>query len=305
MRCFAYTPGGGAVVAAWPVCVLVAAGPDAALVARLFAALDAMPDLAAVAAVLVDVPVDERPALAGGQVGPAGMRVLVLGDASVTTGEGEVVRGGHDPQERRVAATGPVRLSLTGAGEPAAGPTWPLRWGVAAASSIVVSPTWEPERPVPADVAFAPVVEARICPREHANPPEAERCRICGRSVGHAPVVSLARPSLGVLRLSSGARIPLDRGVVFGRNPYVPEDGGAPLPNLVRISDPDKDISGQHLEVRLDGWQVSVIDLGSTNGTQVYPPHGEPNDLTPGEPVAIVSGTRVVLANAFDFVYDA
>jgi len=306
VRCFGYTPGRGAVVAAWPVCLLVDAAPDAPLVARLMATLDATVDLAAIEAVLADLP--ECPAIAGVQVGAAGLRVVARGAAAaVSTDYGEVLRGGTGLDERRLDAVGPVRLSVANGGVlgPAAGPTRPLRWGVVAASSAEVVPTGEPEPEAPAAVAFAPVVEARLCPREHANPPEAERCRACGRSLAHAPLVIVARPSLGVLRLSSGARIPLDRGVVFGRNPHIPDADGAPVPNLVRIADPDKDISGQHLEVRLDGWQVSVVDLGSTNGTQVYPPHDGPEDLVPGEPVVIVPGTRVVLANAFDFVYDA
>jgi hypothetical protein len=178
----------------------------------------------------------------------------------------------------------------------------PLRWGVAAAGTVGLGATAD-EKDEAGPISYAPLVPALICPRGHANPPGEPRCRVCGRTLKDAPTRTVPRPSLGVLKVSSGARVPLDRGVVFGRNPQaVP--GQFPAPNLVRILDPDKDVSGQHVEVRLNGWQVEVVDLGSTNGTQVVPPHGRAIALEPRVAVVIVPGTKVVLANAFDFVYE-
>ena len=74
--------------------------------------------------------------------------------------------------------------------------------------------------------------------------------------------------TFGVLRLSTGESVVLDRGVLLGRAPAVPTDG-VDLPHVVRVSGPDNDVSRNHAEIVLEGWHVSVRDLGSTNGTTV------------------------------------
>jgi hypothetical protein len=149
----------------------------------------------------------------------------------------------------------------------------------------------------------ATLVVARTCPNGHFNPPWATTCRNCHQPIPAQPLREVQRPSLGILRLSSGGTVTLDRGAVFGRNPKVTPQVGR-LPRLIRIADPNRDISSQHLEVRLDEWLVTVIDLGSTNGTQVTPPGQGPTTLRPHEPLAIDPGTRVTLARAFQFVYE-
>jgi hypothetical protein len=150
----------------------------------------------------------------------------------------------------------------------------------------------------------SPLVLAVACPEGHTNAPGAEYCRLCHAQIHKQLPFEVRRPSLGVLRLSSGGTITLDRGVVFGRNPHFVRDGSGMHPNLVRISDPNKDISSQHCEISLDGWDVVVQDLGSTNGTEVMFPDQPLTFLQPGEPVIITPGTTVILAQAFDFVYE-
>jgi hypothetical protein len=166
-----------------------------------------------------------------------------------------------------------------------------------------------PSRPVapagpPLD-ASSPIVGAVYCPARHLNPPYADVCRVCRQPVPQQQPVELPRPSLGVLRLSSGGVVNLDRGAVLGRNPRPLANGSGLQPNLIRIADANRDISGQHLEVRLEDWFVTVRDLGSTNGTQVIAPDRPPVTLRAHEPVSIEPGARVVLANAFDFVFEA
>ncbi|MCL2317233.1 MAG: FHA domain-containing protein [Actinomycetia bacterium] len=321
MRSFDYVPGPSALVAAWPVALLLGCGVEDPVVARVYAALGEVVDLTAALAIIDELPGPRRLPLAAMQATTDGARVAVgfggsarLGDAWVESTPGLSYHAAA-PGEAVLLRVSPFEVPPPGGGTPepdAAEPlgaadapargTVPLRWGVAGAVSVALSASRSPVDLGPG-VAFAPVVPARLCPREHPNPPEVTRCRACGRAVS-SPIVSIARPMLGTLRLSSGAHIPLDRGVVFGRHPGVPAGTIGQAPNLVRITDPDKDISGQHLEVRLDGWQVLVIDLGSTNGTEVFPPHARPAGLEPGEPTEITPGTRVVLANAFDFVYE-
>ena len=165
---------------------------------------------------------------------------------------------------------------------------------------------------LPATAAWAPppdkigpAVPALICPGGHVNPPSEARCRRCGAALPPDPVV-VPRPVLGVLRLSVGDVISLDRDVVMGRNPKpdFPGADGEERPHVVRLSSEDSDISRTHLRVMLDGWHVLVADLNSTNGTLVTLPGREPEQLRPGQPMPIKPGTVVTLADGIDFRYE-
>jgi hypothetical protein len=149
------------------------------------------------------------------------------------------------------------------------------------------------------------MVVAFVCPNGHYSPPYAAQCRVCGVPLDpNQSVVDVPRPVLGILRLWGGGVIQLDRGVVFGRNPRIPPDHTGLEPSLVKIEDPNRDVSAQHCEVRLEDWFVTVRDLNSTNGTQVILPHHPPVALRANDPMAMEPATRVILANAFDFVFE-
>ncbi len=147
------------------------------------------------------------------------------------------------------------------------------------------------------------VVAAR-CPAGHLSPAYAGSCRVCGQPLPPQQPVEIPRPPLGVLNLSNGDTVVLDRGCILGRNPRVPTPLTGERPNLVTLVDPDKDISGQHLEVRLEYWHVAVKDLGSTNGTQVVLPGESPITLRPNDPMMIEPGTKVILAGVFSFTFE-
>lgn len=148
-------------------------------------------------------------------------------------------------------------------------------------------------------------VVAVLCPDGHPNPVHATTCRSCGASLAAQQPVEVPRPSLGVLRLENGDVVALERGAVLGRNPRLPQGWSGEQPNLVRIDDPERDVSSQHLEVRLDGWHVLVRDLGSTNGTEVALPDSDPVLLRAHEQLSIEPGTRIVLAGVFALTYEA
>jgi hypothetical protein len=152
---------------------------------------------------------------------------------------------------------------------------------------------------------IGPVVPALLCPSGHVNPPSGATCRRCGAPLPHDPV-PVPRPVLGVLRLSLGDVIALDRGVLMGRNPRTDFAGtdGEERPHVVKLPSADGDISRTHLRVTLDGWHVLVTDLNSTNGTLVTLPGRDPQQLRPGEPVPIQPGTVVTLADGIDFRYE-
>jgi FHA domain len=164
--------------------------------------------------------------------------------------------------------------------------------------SALVAMTTPPDR-------IGPVVPALLCPNGHVNPPSDAACRRCGAPLPHDPVPVL-RPVLGVLRLSLGDVITLDRGVLMGRNPRTDFAGtdGEERPHVVKLPSAGGDISRTHLRVTLDGWHVLVTDLNSTNGTLVTLPGREPQQLRPSEPVPIQPGTVVTLADGIDFRYE-
>jgi len=172
----------------------------------------------------------------------------------------------------------------------------------------------QPQEPVERTLSpdrIGPVVPALLCPNGHVNPPGGGVCRRCGAPLPHDPV-PVPRPVLGVLRLSLGDVITLDRGVLMGRNPrtdFAGADGfgsaGGERPHVVKLPTGDGDISRTHLRVTLDGWHVLVTDLNSTNGTLVTLPGRETLQLRPGEPLPIQPGTVVTLADGIDFRYEA
>lgn len=151
-----------------------------------------------------------------------------------------------------------------------------------------------------------PAIPALICPAGHANPPSEAACRQCGAPLT-SDVVVVPRPVLGVLRLSTGDVITLDRGVVMGRDPRadLADANGEERPHVVKLPSGDGDISRTHLRVTLDGWHVLVTDLKSTNGTLVTLPGRDPEQLRPDEPVPIRLGTVVTLADGIDFRFEA
>jgi FHA domain len=151
-----------------------------------------------------------------------------------------------------------------------------------------------------------PEVPALICPAGHVNPPSETACRHCGAALPPDPVI-VPRPVLGVLRLSTGDVVALDRDVVLGRNPPadLSEPNGEDGPQVVRLPSADGQISRAHLRITLSGWRVLVTDLNSTNGTRITPPGRDPEQLPPGAPVPMTPGTVVALAEGVDFRFEA
>lgn len=149
-----------------------------------------------------------------------------------------------------------------------------------------------------------PVVLAVLCPAGHHSPPHAGRCRTCQREIPPQQPTPIPRPQLGVLRISSGGSVPLDRGVLLGRAPRVNDELPAnQRPHLIRLGG-DRDISRNHAEVVLEGWHVLVRDLGSTNGTTIALPGEEPVRLRPTEDQGIEPGTVITLADEVSLTYE-
>jgi hypothetical protein len=141
-------------------------------------------------------------------------------------------------------------------------------------------------------------VSAVRCPDGHLNPAAASVCRVCRAAVADQEPFETARPRLGVLLLSTDPEpVALDRSVVLGRAPSASGDAD-------RIALHRPDISGNHLEVRLSGWQVLAVDLGSTNGTVVTTSDGRTTDLSPHVPLELHHGADVALSEEIRFRFE-
>jgi hypothetical protein len=147
-------------------------------------------------------------------------------------------------------------------------------------------------------------VHGVLCDSGHPNPPAATVCRVCSLPLELVDAVSMPRPVLGVLRFSNGVEVELDRPVMIGRAPKAERVSAREIPQLVSLPSPDKDISRNHVEVKLDGWHVIVVDLGSTNGTVVTLPGQSPERLRAQEEQPISPGTVVTIAEEITFVYE-
>jgi len=134
-----------------------------------------------------------------------------------------------------------------------------------------------------------PTVLARTCPQGHVNPPTAAACRLCGAEIAGEPRPA-SRPSLGRMRLSTGAVYELDRNIVIGRQPSASRVAGAALPRMVQVPSDSGDISRSHAEVRLEGWHVMLRDLFSTNGTVLIREGSLPRRLAQGEAAILLDG---------------
>jgi len=148
-----------------------------------------------------------------------------------------------------------------------------------------------------------PTVLAVQCPLGHPNPVYAPACRNCGAQIAEQTPREIPRPSLGRLTVSNGSVVTLDRGVVFGRFPESDIVDPAERPHLVRLVD-STEISRMHASVTLEGWQLLLRDLGSSNGTLITVPGGEPVMVRPMEDHPLEPGSTVSLADVVSFTYE-
>ena len=111
-----------------------------------------------------------------------------------------------------------------------------------------------------------PSVMAVFCEAGHPNPVHASSCRECDGTIT-SRTGQVEQPVLGVLRVSSGATAILDTDVIIGRLPQGTSSTAAQRPRLLAVPSPGKAISKTHCAVRVEGWDMRVEDLGSTNGT--------------------------------------
>jgi hypothetical protein len=171
-----------------------------------------------------------------------------------------------------------------------------------ASSVLLIDATPDPDReplPLVAD-ARAPqhLVLGAMCKNGHFNDPRGAFCGLCGISMVQQTLnlVEGPRPPLGVLVLDDGMTFRVDDDYVIGREPQTDELVVRGEARPLVINDEGGTISRCHAWLRVDGWDVQVVDRGSANGTYVARP-GELawEPVTADAPVSIEPGTRLRL----------
>ena len=123
-----------------------------------------------------------------------------------------------------------------------------------------------------------------------------DRTLLGGRRATPAPTPAVTY----VFAVDPGRELPLDRPVVLGRGPRPARHPGA---RIEAVPSPAKEISGAHLEVRLDGEHLIARDLDSTNGTIVRPRDSQPLLLRGGATLRVPVGTRFDLGDGVTAVF--
>ncbi|WP_395725168.1 FHA domain-containing protein [Nakamurella sp.] len=158
----------------------------------------------------------------------------------------------------------------------------------------------DPAKPVkPAPGAAGPahvLVKGFRCSRNHHNDPRVSFCSVCGIRMDQRTgvLVDGRRPPLGLLVLDIGSTFVLDDNYLLGRNPEVDEAVISSRLRPIRLDDDSGTLSRVHAEIRLEGWDVLLLDRGSANGTYLAAA-GQSGwtRLAPQRPVVLTPGTHV------------
>jgi hypothetical protein len=124
-----------------------------------------------------------------------------------------------------------------------------------------------------------------------------------GTSVA-APAVPAPGRAAARLAMSSGERVPLNRPVLVGRAPQASRVHSTQVPRLLTVPSPLQDISRTHAEIRMDGDDVVLTDLHSTNGVLVVRCDSGPQRLQPGEATVLQPGVLVDLGEGITFTVE-
>ncbi|QNG35836.1 FHA domain-containing protein [Geodermatophilaceae bacterium NBWT11] len=103
-------------------------------------------------------------------------------------------------------------------------------------------------------------------------------------------------PAAPVLRFDDGMVVTVDNDLVLGRRPDGHELVTSGTATAVPIADTQNVLSSAHAAVQRAGREVSLVDLGSLNGTHVAGPEAtEWTQLEPGVAHALSDGDRLLL----------
>ncbi|WP_214408369.1 FHA domain-containing protein, partial [Pseudonocardia lacus] len=152
-----------------------------------------------------------------------------------------------------------------------------------------------------------PKAQGHLCARGHLNDPRSHFCVLCGIRMNERTGVLVVgtRPPLGLLVFDDGSTYTVDAEYLVGRMPEADQRVRSGVLRAIIIEDRSGSVSRVHAEVRLNGWDVMLVDSGSRNGTYISEP-GESGwtPLPPHQTRRMVPGTKVRLG-ARTFVFES
>ncbi|WP_440709054.1 FHA domain-containing protein [Herbiconiux sp. YIM B11900] len=196
--------------------------------------------------------------------------------------------------------------------------------GAASGSSSINGRTVPPIAPAPAPLAAASSPSSPATAPSAVGPAatgadfdhdgltvtvsELEAMRRLGGASGTDPAAGApaATPvgGLGRIVLSTGETHTLDRPIIIGRRPRANRVQADQVPVLITVASPEQDISRNHLEIRIEGRHVLVVDLDTTNGSVLHREGTPPLRLGPNEPVLVLSDDVVDLGDGITVAFE-
>ena len=149
-------------------------------------------------------------------------------------------------------------------------------------------------------VGEGPRTRGHLCARGHLNDPRSHFCVLCGIRMNErtGELVFGARPPLGLLVFDDGATYTVDAEYLVGRMPDVDERVRSGALRSIVVEDRSGAVSRVHAEVRVDGWDVMLVDSRSRNGTHIAGPGANSWTTVPsGRSHRLTPGTRVRLGS--------
>jgi hypothetical protein len=149
----------------------------------------------------------------------------------------------------------------------------------------------------PADPTSTDLVEGVYCKRGHFTDPDSQFCIVCGIGLYETKIKRKGvRPELGFLVFDDGSVFHLDHDYVLGRQPEVDDEVKAGTVRGLRLDDSGGTVSRAHAIVRLIGWNVTIADRRSQNGTLVASKGSEQFvPVSREQPITLVPGSRIQL----------
>ena len=139
--------------------------------------------------------------------------------------------------------------------------------GFAPPNDVEAAQPAEPS-PVASLTQTRPQLQGVRCPHGHLTKPGGSPCMTCGARIEPDAAEDTGdRPPLGTLTFDDGAQLVIERPAAIGSDvPAGYSVAGEPA-TIIRLDDGEGGVDDLHLELRLSGWDVEIVDMMSNGGT--------------------------------------
>lgn len=137
-----------------------------------------------------------------------------------------------------------------------------------------------------------------VAPTEVVAPPVGQQY------FGDVPGGGAYSVSHGFVRFSHGEKVELGSTIVVGRKPSHDGSGAEPQARMISVPSPSKDISRNHVMIRVEQGHVTALDLDSVNGTVLKRAGQQDRDLVPFQTTLILSDDVLDLGDGVSLSFE-